>query len=159
MTVDYDVQELLKKCSECDNRKDIERLEQMIGEHGGRLLEGENRFSRSEAELKANSRLTQQTHEAVKSINEMMYVDKPDQKCLQSTLVKIQLGLENNNSKVGDIRAIIAFIVLSLAGLTFFLIQKNIEVPNNKPKHQIVVPYPREKMTLEELIKRSKEGK
>jgi hypothetical protein len=137
--MDKDVQDTLLKCKLCDNYKKIISLEHRVDHHDNRFSEGDARFMRIESELKENSRVTNEIAESVKNINEMLYIDRPDQKSLQSTLMVM-------NTRLGYVWSFMIFIIVSLAGITFFLIQKAVEPQTVKTDHQIILPYTREKI-------------
>ena len=158
----HEIQEVLKKCKNCENHTKINQLMETIGEHEGRLNEGEDRFMRIETSIRENTRITEEVHEVINNLNETMYMDKPDQRSIQSTLIELHDGMKITNSKVVDVRAFIVFIGISLDGITFFLIQKSLDTPSQPapprtPDHQIILPYTRDQTSLEEWIKNTKE--
>ena len=96
--------------------------ETKVSEHDKRLNEGDIRFERLENEMKQNNKTTEENHEMLKEIKDMLCVDTPDRVSFQSMIVT--LSTRQNYLWVG-----FAFIVTCLGGAAFAKLSENEQKP------------------------------
>jgi len=138
------------KCAECTNFEDVNQLQNRTKRAELRLDAGDKRFKIIEDELSENNRITYESHNMVVEMHDLFFKDKNGQISMKTTM-----ALNNNHLK--NLWSIVIFIIVSLAGLTFFLIQKNLE-PRNKEGQSgmMFVPYQREENPFFKRLEKDK---
>lgn len=132
------------KCSDCANFEAIKDLNRRVTEEENqtkifkkRLLEGDKRFDRMERELEQNSRTTDENNEMLKKIHDGLFIDNGEHKSTQTKLATL-------TDRQGHIWAFMVFIIISIAGLAFYIIQKSIEPEERQAAAYPALPYNRE---------------
>jgi hypothetical protein len=123
--------QILTKCKMCENHEKIKGLEMRMKDGEERLEEGDKKFLALERSLRANNKTTNEVLLQVTSISEMMYRDTPDRQSLQTVMAL-------TSSRLNYIWGFMIFIIVSLTGIAFSLIQKNLE---STTPHNQQVPY------------------
>ena len=111
-------------CGECKNFAQIREMERRLNIGEGRFHKIEREIFETRSELRENNTTTNTINELLKRVHDGLFVDSSDRKSIQSTNLLL-------SQRVAHLWAIVIFIVVSISGIAFALIEKSIDKPSN----------------------------
>jgi len=113
------------ECSECASLVQIQELERRMDIADSRFGRIETELMSTKTDLKDNSKMTTENNDILNKVHDGLFVDSADRQSMQSSHLIL-------NQKVSTLWSIVIFLIISIAGIAFTVIQKSMEVPPAK---------------------------